>query len=63
MAEGIESKLYTYSTERSIWNQPLDILQELSIVQLPQWVNVNTVVHWIGCQQSGCLLTKIGQRR
>ena len=42
MSQGIESKLYVYSTERSIWNQPLDILQELSIVQLPQWVNVNT---------------------
>lgn len=49
MSQGIESKLFAYSIERSIWNQPLNILQELSIVQLPAWVNfsVGSPLNWV----------------
>ena len=41
-SQGVESKLYAYATESSIWNQPITILQDLSIIQLPLWVNIRS---------------------
>ena len=52
MSEGIESTLYAFANERSIWNQPLKILLDLSVVELPSWVNMgaDSPLGWVSTE-------------